>query len=77
MPNLFKQFRDLLPEADQRNIGTVISVSEANQTTTLSTLNGGAVVVIGVGVVVGSKAFYKAGKLEGSAPALPVYEIEI
>lgn len=77
MPNLFKQFRDLLPEADQRNIGTVISVSEANQTTTLSTLNGGSVVVIGIGVAVGSKAFYKAGKLEGSAPALPVYEIEV
>ena len=77
MPNLFKQFRDLLPEADQRNIGTVISVSEVNQTTTLSTLNGGSVVVIGIGVAVGSKAFYKAGKLEGSAPALPVYEIEV
>lgn len=77
MPNLFKQFRDLLPEADQRNIGTVISVNDASQTTTLSTLNGGSVVVIGVGIAVGSKAFYKAGKLEGSAPALPVYEIEV
>ena len=77
MANLFKQFVDLLPEADQRNIGTVSSVSEINQTTTLTTLGGGSVVVIGTGVAVGSKAFYKAGKLEGAAPNLPVYEIEV
>lgn len=77
MPNLFKQFRDLLPETDSRNIGVVQSVNSSNNTTTLATLGGGSVIVLGVGVSVGSKAFYKGGRLEGAAPSLPAYEIEV
>ena len=77
MPNLFKQFRDLLPEHDTRSIGVVSSVNESSNTTTLTTLGGGSVVVIGVGVAVGNKAFFKGGALEAAAPALPTYEIEV
>lgn len=61
MPNLFKQFVALLPERDQRNIGEVIAVNATANTTTLSTFGGGSIVVVGTGVAIGDKAFFKGG----------------
>jgi len=77
MANLFKRFLDLLPETDRRGIGTVQSVNPSAGTTSLATLGGGSITVLGTGVAVGAKAFYKGGALEGEAPNLPSYEIEV
>ena len=77
MPNLFKQFVALLPERDQRNIGEVTAVNATANTTTLSTFGGGSLVVVGTGVAIGDKAFFKGGLLEGTAPNLPIYEIDV
>lgn len=75
MANIYRLLVDLLPEQDQRNIGEVISVSGGH--TLLQTLGGGTIKVLGDGVAVGSKAFFKGGRLEGPAPNLPSYEIEV
>jgi len=66
-----------LPETDRRGIGTVQSVNPTAGTTTLVTLGGGSLTVLGTGVGVRGKAFYKGGALEGPAPNLPSYEIEV
>lgn len=75
MANIYRLLVDLLPEQDQRNIGEVISVSDGY--TLLQTLGGGTVKVLGDGIPVGSKAFFKGGRLEEAAPNLPSYEIEV
>lgn len=77
MANILRKFIDLLPESDQRNIGTVASINATAGTSTLTTLSGGAVTVIGTSVEVGKKAYFKGGVIEGEAPSLPVYEIEV
>ena len=77
MANILRKFIDLLPEQDQRNIGTVASINLTAGTSTLTTLSGGAVTVLGTSVAVGQKAFFKGGRIEGSAPNLPSYEIEV
>lgn len=75
MANIYRMLLDLLPEQDQRNIGEVVSVGGGY--TLLQTLGGGTVKVLGEGVAVGNKAFFKGGRLEGAAPNLPSYEIEV
>lgn len=75
MANIYRMLVDLMPEQDQRNIGEVIGVSGGY--TLLQTLGGGTVKVLGDGVAVGNRAFYKGGRLEGAAPNLPSYEIEV
>lgn len=77
MANILRKFIDLLPEKDQRNIGTVSSINSTAGTSTLTTLSGGSVTVIGTNVEVGKKAYFKGGVIEGEAPNLPVYEIEV
>jgi len=75
MANIYRLLVDLLPDQDQRNIGEVISVSGGY--TLLQTLGGGTVKVLGDGVAVGNRAFFKGGRLEEAAPNLPSYEIEV
>ena len=77
MANIYKKLVELLPAADQRNIGTVETVNASAGTTTLITLGGGSVTVLGASLSVGDKAYFKGGLLEGKAPDLPVYEIEV
>ena len=73
--NLFKQFQALLPGADPLLVGTV--TASTGTSTTLETPGGGVVIVRGGGVAIGQKAFYRGGELEGEAPDLPTYEIEV
>ncbi|QLL89853.1 hypothetical protein GWG10_17785 [Aeromonas caviae] len=73
--NLFKQFQALIPGADPLLVGTVTVTTGTS--TTLETPGGGVVIVRGGGVAVGQKAFYRGGELEGEAPDLPTYEIEV
>lgn len=73
--NLFKQFQALIPGADPLLVGTVTATTGTG--TTLETPGGGVVIVRGGGVAVGQKAFYRGGELEGEAPDLPTYEIEV
>lgn len=58
-------------------IGTVTHVSEANGTTTVTLRNGSEMVVMGVGVDVGSKCFIKDGQVTGPAPGLLQYDVEV
>ena len=73
--NLFKQFQALIPGADPLLVGTVSATTGTS--TTLETPGGGVVIVRGGGVAIGQKAFYRGGELEGEAPDLPTYEIEV
>lgn len=73
--NVYKQLIDLLPEADQLQVGTVQSVAGGHSV--LVTLSGGTIKVLGDDVAVGQKAYFKGGRLEGAAPELPTYEIEV
>lgn len=77
MANIFKQLRELLSPDDPRRVGTVLSIDNDEGKTTLSTMSGGQLQVIGTGVAVGSRAYYRAGRLEGSAPAKPAVVIEV
>ncbi len=77
MPNPYRALIDLLPQTDQLNIGTVLSVNTSSNITTLMLLDGSAIVVRGSDLNVGDKAFYRNGVIEGKAPDLPVYEIEV
>lgn len=77
MANILRKFIELIPEQDQRNIGTVSSVNTSAGTTNLTTLSGGAVTVLGTSVEVGKKAYFKGGRIEGEAPNLPYHEIDV
>lgn len=74
--NLFKEFRTLLPQ-DPRGVGKVVSIDSSAGSSTLQTLSGGHLVVVGVGVAVGRMAYHRAGRIEGEAPDLPIVEITI
>lgn len=73
--NIYKRMRQLLVNQDPRLIGKVVTVSGG--LTTIQTPSGGLVTVVGIGVAVGGMAYYKGGVLEGEAPALTTYEIDV
>lgn len=73
--NVYRKLLDLLPETDQREVGTVIAVSATH--TELETRGGGSIKVLGTGVAPGQMAYFKGGRLEGPAPNLPTYDIEV
>lgn len=73
--NVYKKLRQLLVNQDPRLIGKVVAVSGGRST--IQTPSGGLVTVVGTGVAVGSMAYYKGGVLEGEAPALATYEVEV
>jgi len=77
MPNPYRALIDLLPQADQLNVGAVESVNTTANTTTLTLMDDSTIVVRGTELSVGDKAFYRNGIIEGKAPDLPVYEIEV
>lgn len=74
MANLWKQFRDLLPN-EPLQVGTVIAVS--NTETTVEKADGTRLTVRGSGYTVGSHVYFRAGVIEGEAPDLPLIHIEI
>lgn len=73
--NLWRQFRELLPD-DPLLIGEVL-VHHDDGTSTVLLIDGGSLRVRGVDVDVGKKAFVRGGVIEGEAPDLPGQTIEI
>ena len=73
MPNLYQQFRALLPESPLR-VGTVTEVAAGVITVQLP---GGGLVQARGSAEVGQHVFVRDGVVEGVAPSLPVELIEI
>ena len=73
--NLFVKFKSLLPKSPLEVV-TVATVN-TNGTSTVETANGGTATVKGDSVTVGRKAFIKDSQIQGEAPDLTYYEIEV
>ncbi len=73
--NLWKRFERLLP-SQPLLIVTVDSVN-GDGTSTVSTSGGGGMRVLGSSVAAGKKAYVQYGKIQGEAPNLAHYELEI
>lgn len=74
MPNLWRQFEDLLPDSPLL-LGTV-ATRHTDGTVTVELPGGGLLRVTGGGSV-GDRVFVRDGKVIGDAPTLPSVEIEI
>ncbi len=74
MPNLWREFRDLLPDSPLL-IGTV-AVLHDDGTATVALLDGGQLRVSGAADA-GSRVFVRDGRIAGVAPELPWTDIEI
>ncbi len=74
MPNLWRQFQDLLPDAPLL-VGTVVT-RHGDGTVTVELLGGGLLRVIGEGAQ-GDRLFVRGTEVIGPAPTLPTVEIEI
>lgn len=78
MPNLWRQFEDLLPDSPLL-LGTV-ATHHADGTVTVELLDGGLLrVAVGNSSSgsVGDRVFVRDGRVTGDAPTLPTVEIEI
>lgn len=73
--NIWRRFRDLIP-GDPLLVGTVAS-HNADGTSSITLPDGSLIRARGQGVAVASRAFVRAGVVEGEAPTLPVEVIEI
>lgn len=74
MPNLWRQFSELLPDSPLL-IGTVVA-QHSDETVTVELLDGGLLRVSG-NASMGDRVFVRDGQVEGSAPTLPTVLIEI
>ena len=74
MPNLWRQFQDLLP-TNATLIGTAVT-THADQTVSVQLLDGGLLRVAGTAAD-GARVFVRDGRIEGEAPELPQIDIEI
>jgi hypothetical protein len=74
MPNLWRQFQDLLPTSVTL-IGTVVA-THADHTVSVQLLDGGLLRVAG-SAVEGTRVFVRDGRIDGEAPSLPLEVIEI
>jgi hypothetical protein len=74
MPNLWRQFQDLLPTSTTL-IGTVVT-THADHTVSVQLLDGGLLRVAG-SAADGTRVFIRDGRIEGEAPELPQVDIEI
>jgi len=75
VPNPWVQFRRLVGQ-EPLLVADVIA-HNADGTSTVQTPEGHTLRVRGQSVSVGSKAFVRAGQIEGEAPALPAYTVEV
>ena len=73
--NLWTIFKDVLP-ANPVIVGTV-SAHNSNGTSQITLPGGSKITARGTTVAVGSKAFVRAGLIEGEAPNLTDVEIEV
>lgn len=74
MPNLWRQFQDLLPTSATL-IGTVVT-THADHTVSVQLLDGGLLRVSGTAAD-GTRVFVRDGRVVGEAPELPLEVIEI
>jgi hypothetical protein len=74
MPNIWKQFKDLLP-TQTTQIGTVITV-HTDGTASVQLLGGGLLRVTG-SAAENTRVFVRDGRVTGQAPDLEQIEIEI
>jgi len=73
--NLFTKFKSLLPKTSMEVV--TVQAINTNGTSTVVTANGGTARVMGDTVPVGTKAFIKDGQIQGEAPTLTYYELEV
>lgn len=73
-PNLWAAWQRLMP-TDPRRVGT-ITTDHGDGTVTLSLPTGGTLRVLGTGTV-GAQVYTRSARLEGPAPALPAYVLDI
>jgi hypothetical protein len=74
VPNIWKQFADLLPNSP-RLIGTLV-LDHGDGTATITLLDGGVLRVKGRATA-GQRVFVRDGRIEGEAPDLSQIQIEI
>lgn len=74
MPNLWKQFADLLPDSPLL-LGSVVS-RNLDGSATIALLDGGTLRATGEASV-GQRVLVRAGRIEEHAPDLPEIRIEI
>jgi hypothetical protein len=74
MPNLWRQFQDLLPTSVAL-IGTVVA-THADHTVSVQLLDGGLLRAAGIAAE-GTRVFVRDGRLQGEAPSLPLEVIDI
>lgn len=74
--NLWAKFRKLLP-GDTMLVVEVTAINVSAGTSNVTTPAGGAMVVYGTSVSIGSKAYVKGGVIISEAPNLQHYEIEV
>lgn len=74
--NFWKRFQKLLP-ASPTIVCQVVSVAAAGGFSTVQAPAGGLLRVKGVDVPAGGKCYVKDGIIQGPAPDLPHYEIEV
>lgn len=75
MPNLYRQFLDLVPR-DALLVGEVTN-HNSDGTSLIQLPGGGIIRARGQGVAVGLKAFIQAGEVKGEAPELADVTIDI
>lgn len=75
MKNLWTQFRGMLP-GNSLDVGTV-TAHNSDGTSLITLPSGKKITARGTTVAVGSKAFVRAGLVEGEAPDLESVEIEV
>lgn len=73
MPNLYKQFLDLIPDPSLQ-VGDVSAIN--GNIATVDLPGGGSLTARGV-TTVGARVFVRGGVIEGNAPSLPVSLIEV
>jgi hypothetical protein len=74
MPNLWRQFKALLP--DSPLVVGKVAVRNGDGSLTVTTLDGGQLRVSG-SASVGDRVFVRDGQITGQAPDLPTIDIEI
>jgi hypothetical protein len=67
--NLWKRFKALIP-GDPLQVGEVIGINSIEQTSTVTLLGGGTLVVRGADVPLGQRCYVRGGVIEGQAPDL-------
>jgi len=73
--NLYKRLLELIPH-DILLVGEV-TAHNADGTSTVELPDGSLIRARGQTVAVGDKAFVEAGQIQGDAPDLPAYDVEI